>query len=169
METYLFHIFIPMIISNVLHMVLVKRDALPSLAVPIATKLFGPNKTWRGVIFVTLSNGIFFWLVNLFLPLFEPLQAFSFGAFLGTVYMLFELPNSWFKRRMGIASGQKATKNAWFYMLLDKMDSAIGVCLACKFLFELTWAGTLQLFLLSVLLHISFSWLLVALGVKKRF
>ncbi len=169
MENYLFHIFIPMILSNVIHIVMVKKRICASLAIPIARTWFGENKTWRGMIILPLLNGVLFWIVNMVMPLFGQIQALFYGGILGLTYMIFELPNSWFKRKMGIGAGQKAEKNAWSFMLLDKMDSAIGVSLASKIIFDLTWMEALKLFGLAVLIHVFFSWLLVTTGVKKRF
>lgn len=169
MREFLIHILIPMIFSNVIHMVLVKKNVLPTLLIPISKLLFGTNKTWRGVVIVSGLNAFFFWLVNLFNPLFTDTKALLFGAILGFLYILFELPNSFLKRRLGIGSGQAATKNAWLFMLLDKSDSALGVALGSKFLFNFSWLEMLQLFFVGIFVHIFFSWLLVVIGIKKRF
>ncbi len=169
MENYLLHIFIPMIVSNILHMIIVKKNWLSFLAISISPPLFGANKTWRGIVFLTLVNSILFWAVNVFSPMFGNLEALTIGGILGFVYMLFELPNSWFKRRMGIGAGQEAKKNKKLFMLLDKMDSALGVSWVSKILFGFSWMGMVKLFLLAVLIHVFFSWLLVVLKIKKRF
>lgn len=169
MEIYLPYIFIPMIISNIFHMIIVKKDWLSSWSTSISTPLFGANKTWRGIVVLTFVNGILFWIVNIFFPLFGNLEALVLGGILGLVYMLFELPNSWLKRRLGIGAGQEAKKNKLLFMLLDKMDSALGVSLVCKILFGLSWVEVLKLFLLAVLVHIFFSWVLVMVRIKKRF
>lgn len=158
-----------MIFSNVIHMVLVKKNVLPALLIPISKSLFGTNKTWRGVFIVSIFNAIFFWIVNLFYSLFTTLDALIFGAVLGLLYVLFELPNSWLKRRLGIASGGAATKNAWLFMLLDKSDSALGIAFGSKFLFDFSWLEAVQLFFIGMFVHIFFSWLLVVIGIKKRF
>ncbi len=142
---------------------------MSSLAIPIARTLFGANKTWRGLIILPLLNGILLWGVNFAFPIFGHFEALFYGAILGLAYMIFELPNSWFKRHIGIDSGQKAEKNAWLFMMLDKMDSAVGVSLASKIIFSLPWMETLKLFILAALIHVFFSWLLTFAGVKKRF
>ena len=169
MENCFFHIFIPMILSNIMHMVLVKRNAFSSLAVPVAAELFGKNKTWRAFAIVPPLNALFFWMVNTANPLFGWMEALFYGFILGLTYLLFELPNSWLKRRMGIKAGEKAKKNAWLFMLLDKMDSATGVSLLSKILFNLSWPETLKLFIAAVLIHVFFSWLLALIRLKKRF
>ena len=158
-----------MIVSNIIHMIIVKKNWLSPMAISIAPTLFGANKTWRGIMVLTLLNGILFWGVNFFFPLFGNLEAFIYGAILGFVYMIFELPNSWLKRRMGIKAGQTATKNKRFFMLLDKMDSALGVSLISKILFGLSWLATVKLFLLAVFIHVFFLWILVVVRIKKRF
>lgn len=91
------------------------------------------------------------------------------GAILGLAYMLFELPNSWIKRRLGIAPGEKAKRTTWIFTLLDKMDSSLGISLVSVLIFRLDFIETLQLFILAVLTHVFFSWLLVMIRVKKSF
>ena len=163
------YILIPMIIANVLHIIIVKKDAFSFLTIPIWSAQFGANKTWRGFVILSILNGIFLVLVNVFSPIFEVLQGFWIGAILGFVYMLFELPNSWIKRKMGVGSGEKAEKNAVLFMAMDKMDSSLGVSLACHFLLNWSWSQTLFFFFIAVGTHVFFSWLLVVLKIKKRF
>lgn len=163
------YILLPMIIANVLHIIMVKKDALSFLSVPIWSAQFGANKTWRGFVILPILNGALLFLMNIFLPTFELLQGFWLGAILGLVYMVFELPNSWIKRKMGVGSGEKAEKNAVLFMAMDKMDSSLGVSLACHFLLDWSWAKTLFFFFIAVGTHVFFSWLLVVLKIKKRF
>ena len=183
---------IPLIVSNVLHMVLVKKNGLSSLCIPLNSTLFGPNKTLRGFLFVPVVNGILYLVVNWpggwllsglsseyylqqeinigdinFLNLL--LMQESIGAVYGLFYMLFELPNSWIKRRMGIASGESSTRFRWFFTLLDKTDSAIGVSLFFGFLNDFNIEMMLQFFLCASSLHFGISGLLVLSKIKKSF
>ena len=183
---------IPLIVSNVLHMVLVKKNGLTSLCIPLNSTLFGPNKTLRGFLFVPFVNGILYLVVNWpggwllsglsseyylkqeinigdinFLNLL--LMQVSIGAVYGLFYMLFELPNSWIKRRMGIASGESSTRFRWFFTLLDKTDSAIGVSLFFGFLNDFNIEMMLQFFLCASSLHFGISGLLVLSKIKKSF
>jgi hypothetical protein len=166
---YLPHILIPMIIANVIHIIIVKKNALSFLTMPIWTTQFGANKTWRGFFILPILNGALLVLVNFFLPVFEVFQSFWIGAILGFVYMLFELPNSWIKRKMGVGSGEKAEKNAFLFMAMDKMDSSLGVSLACHFLLHWNWSETGIFFFIAIGTHVFFSWFLVVLKIKKRF
>ena len=183
---------IPLIVSNVLHMVLVKKNGLTSLCIPLNSTLFGPNKTLRGFLFVPFVNGILYLVVNWpggwllsglsseyylqqeinigdinFLNLL--LMQVSIGAVYGLFYMLFELPNSWIKRRMGIASGESSTRFRWFFTLLDKTDSAIGVSLFFGFLNDFNIEMMLQFFICASSLHFGISGLLVLSKIKKSF
>ena len=183
---------IPLIVSNVLHMVMVKKNGLTSLCIPLNSTLFGPNKTLRGFLFVPFVNGILYLVVNWpsgwllsglspeyylqqeinigvinFLNLL--LMQVSIGAVYGLFYMLFELPNSWIKRRMGIASGESSTRFRWFFTLLDKTDSAIGVSLFFGFLNDFNIEMMLQFFICASSLHFGISGLLVLSKIKKSF
>ena len=183
---------IPLIVSNVLHMVLVKKNGLTSLCIPLNSTLFGPNKTLRGFLFVPFVNGILYlvvnwpggWLLSGLSPEYYLQQEInigdinflnlllmqaSIGAVYGLFYMLFELPNSWIKRRMGIASGESSTRFRWFFTLLDKTDSAIGVSLFFGFLNDFNIEMMLQFFICASSLHFGISGLLVLSKIKKSF
>lgn len=169
MNAYLGFILVPLILSNVLHMFIVKRGLLPALCRPLSEPLFGKNKTWRGLITVPLLNGATLMLLCVFFPRFALPEAFVLGATLGLAYMLSELPNSWLKRRAGIAPGGEAETHAWFFHLLDKTDSSLGVSLASFVLFDFSISETILLFAAASLTHVFFSWVLVVAGVKKSF
>ena len=185
---------IPLIVSNVLHMILVKRDGLASLKQPLHRVWFGPNKTLRGLIFVPMVNGFVYLCVNwpggLLLShlsgsyhwatpipmgnlnlLNVLLHQFGVGAAFGLFYMVFELPNSWIKRRLGIAPGEHSLRYKWIFTLMDKTDSALGVSLI--FGFTVGHQFNLQLacvfFVCATLLHFLVSGLLVISKIKKSF
>lgn len=165
MNTYLAFILVPLILSNVLHIFWVKKNLFPRWAVPVWPRLFGANKTWRGFVVLPLLNGFF----SLFLPGSPFGNGFLVGFVLGLAYLLSELPNSWMKRRAGIPPGGSSAPNTWFFALLDKTDSSLGVSLASHFIFHFSLWQTVQLFLAAVFCHVFFSWLLVIGGVKKHF
>jgi CDP-diacylglycerol--serine O-phosphatidyltransferase len=183
---------VPLIISNVLHMVLVKKNGLSFLTIPIQKTWFGPNKTLRGFVFVPIVNGIVYlminwpggWLLSQLGPNFYLAHKINFGdinylnllfqqAIIGVVYglcyMLFELPNSWIKRRMGIAAGDNSSRFRWFFMLMDKTDSSLGVSLVFGFLIDSDFnlEMMLKFFVCAALLHFSISGLLVLSKIKK--
>lgn len=172
MNCFRVHIFlfiIPGIIGNVAHMIVVKKNLLPSLARPVSVELFGKNKTLRGFVFLPLAIGIVCLLESF---LFGPfgigyLRDFWIGIGLGLAYMLAELPNSYFKRRQGIAPGESAGNNRIFQILMDKSDSLIGACIFYYFAMNTGFGAILLLFIISFLLHVSISYLLVVMKLKK--
>lgn len=160
MSKHFLWVYLPLIFSNVLHMWIVKKDYLSFLKVPVHEKLFGRNKTLRGFSVVSTLNLIFFSLIS-------PAEAWI-GAVLGMVYCLSELPNSWVKRRMGIPPGRKPNPGLSWNLLLDKSDSAIGVCTVYAWIAGLSFAEGFALFIPAVLIHFTVSGALVALKVKEN-
>lgn len=127
---------VPVVVGGVLHMLAVSRNWWPALARPVHRGLFGANKTWRGFVLVPLFTAagallvlpVEWWLgarapvgVALWLPA---------GLLAGLGYVLGELPNSFFKRRLGIAPGATPKRGRRFFILLDQVDSGIGCALA---------------------------------------
>nr|WP_298418330.1 CDP-archaeol synthase [uncultured Kordia sp.] len=171
MYSFLQHICIvllPLLISNVIHMLVIKKDIFQWLTYPISKKLFGINKTWRGFVFVPVMNAFVLQFIN-FIFSFNLDAAFYLGFALGFGYMLFELPNSFMKRRLGIQAGAQATSNKIGFALLDKMDSAFGVNLVYFSLGFIAWKYAVLLFVCSSFTHIIISQLLVQLHIKKSF
>ena len=183
---------LPLVITNIAHMVLVKRNGFSGLAVPIHAGAFGPNKTWRGVVFVSFVNAVCFGLINfpggvllshwndtfydailIDLSTWHGWEDILFKCFIGWVYgmayVLFELPNSWLKRRMGIPAGASANRFNGLFTLLDKTDSALGVSLVFCVLRDFSWVDASVFFVTASGLHFLFSWILYLRKIKKAF
>ena len=171
MYSFLQHIYIvllPLIVSNVLHILVIKKDLFPWLKQAISRQLFGANKTWRGFVFVPLVNTFLMYLLD-FIFEFQLQQAFFIGFVLGFAYMVFELPNSFMKRRLGIQAGKQATRNSLLFTLIDKTDSAFGVSLTYFLMGNISFQNALLLFCISSCTHIIISQILVQLHLKKSF
>ncbi|MFE8069847.1 CDP-archaeol synthase [Marinobacteraceae bacterium S3BR75-40.1] len=148
---------LPIVIGGVLHMMAVSKGWLSSLATPLQSRRFGPNKTWRGVVlmpaFTVLGAYPLYWLAPALSPelaaTLAPIPAWLLGLALGLGYILLELPNSWIKRRLGIPAGETPRRFSGLFILIDQWDSAIGFALAYALLTELalaTLAGMVLLF-----------------------
>ncbi len=171
MNMLLHHLIItavPLAVSGVIHMIIVKMDILSGLKKPISNKWFGANKTWRGVFVMVALNALMMWFlsvignVNVNRPLF-------LGAMLGLGYIVFELPNSFMKRRLGIRPGGESTENRYLFHLIDKMDSAFGVSLLYFFLGYVDGSMASMIFVFGVGIHLILSMLLYMLRIKKEY
>ena len=92
-----FYLHIPIVIGGVLHMVVVSRQYLSSLATPIYSPWFGANKTWRGFVVVpllTAFGAVCVWPIEQSLEQSVYPQGFGLvlaGLWAGLGYMLAEL------------------------------------------------------------------------------
>lgn len=141
------------IFAGVLTMAWCKLPILKCIAKPIdngaclkdKNRIFGDNKTWKGFVGYVLLNTVCLVLWGLICSASPYLSAHNYlyfsnentlpfnalaGALLGLGYALFELPNSFLKRRLGITPG-KPPKRAWkvFFIVLDQADSLFGCVL----------------------------------------
>ena len=130
---------IPVVIGGVLHMVIVKRNYLSALVIPIHQSWFGANKTWRGLFVVPLLTAFgglcmmpLEWLLiqAIGTSLLSQWNLALLGFIAGVGYVLAELPNSFFKRRIGIEAGVVPEDKKYWFIALDQLDSALGVAIA---------------------------------------
>ncbi|WP_156101296.1 CDP-archaeol synthase [Flavobacterium gilvum] len=91
------------------------------------------------------------------------------GFILGLAYMAFELPNSFFKRKLGIKPGESALNKKYFFVMLDKIDSAFGVALVYYLLGCVNFSTAILLLFVNSLTHILMSLVLVSLKIKSSF
>src|ERR1700674_5553707 len=115
-------VILPVILAGIVHSPAIRFDWLPQLAKPLdfgmclgGRPLLGANKTFRGPIIMivvcaasawALSFGLSAgWLPQGFGFISQPERAVWLGAVMGLGYALGELPNSFVKRRLGIAPG----------------------------------------------------------------
>lgn len=178
----------PVVIAGILHMIVVRRDLFAALKRPLdggrtfrGQPIFGPNKTWRGLAFMTLAS-----------PLLGAVQGLAWGEWaeraglapcdlalfaigrhlttsvpvalaigyavtnllLGLGYALGELPNSFVKRRVGIEPGKTSSR---VFFVVDQADSVVAAFLVAKVRVPLDWdlivVGIVVLTLLHLILN----------------
>lgn len=111
---------------------------------PIQENWFGANKKWRGLISLPLTHTLSVFLFQLLekplltqLPtdiiLFSNFNALEYGLFVGFIFNLSELPNSFIKRRLQIPPGDES--NPIFYVV-DHIDSTYGALILWYFYFH---------------------------------
>ncbi len=170
-KTHIMLLFLPMFFANVMHMVIVKKNWFSPLAIPISVQHFGSSKTWRGFVVLGILSAIVSYFSNHYFGPFYFLdsQALWVGAGLGITYMCFELPNSFIKRRLGIKNGAQSMRFKYFQAFVDKSDSLIGILLYYKIVTQIPFSSVAILYLVSLSIHITVSYTLVMIKVKKSF
>lgn len=146
-------------------------------------RIFGDNKTWIGfasmVVFCMIFQVLCGWVCDSFswnaandLYHSNPNTTWFnawFGAVIGTVYMLCELPNSFLKRRLRIAPGRTGRGFLGIvFFLIDQIDSLVGVMLVLVLVADISARKYVAYVLLGALTHISVNLLLYALKVRKN-
>lgn len=185
---------LPVVCSGVLHMFVVKQRWLAGLASPIdggrsvrGRRIFGDNKTWRGVAVMIgagaiggavqglLGGGLLsalsalggVWLIDN-TPLGYALQYGAAHALFGLGYALGELPNSFLKRQIDIAPGKAgAGLLGAFFLLLDQADSVAACLLVGWMAFPLSGALVVMSIASMTALHLMVNAALHRGGVRK--
>jgi CDP-diacylglycerol--serine O-phosphatidyltransferase len=149
-------------------MAAVKENWLKVFQIPIWRTGFGENKTWRGVLFVPSANALFLLFIS---SVFQLNLAYPFllGFILGLSYLLFELPNSFLKRKAGIKAGGHHKDHKYLFYILDKTDSSLGVTLTYFLITGITLRMALALFLINSTMHAVIAFILVKLRIKSSF
>ena len=178
------------ILAGIVNSIFCKSNILNSLKKPLdfnkkikRKRIFGDNKTWKGLIGYIFFNIIFMVLVGIIYKAcnIEKLNFFYInhnntllfnilvGALLGLFYALFELPNSFMKRRLDIKPGKtiKGPKK-YFFIFLDQADSVFGVVLVVWMFYPIGLKVYLLYILVGAVTHLLINMLLYALHLRKN-
>ena len=170
------YLSLPLVVSGVLHMAVVRMNSLKALNHPIDARRFGANKTWRGLLVIPLTTAVGVALTQALeatlgwepLASYRPLHPMSAGLVLGVAYALAELPNSWLKRRLGIAPGKRPERHKLFFTILDQADSAIGCVIALALLLSVPAPTLAAVVCLGPAIHLAANVGLYAAGLRKE-
>lgn len=182
----------PVIFAGILNMAFVKSPYFNSLNIPMDNKrtlwdgkrLFGDNKTWKGFWGMVFFGVIVTVLWGLLCSFSSSLQLHNLlyvnnantilfngavGFLLGLAYVVFELPNSFIKRRINIAPGKTVNGGkGLFFLILDQTDSLFGCVLVIALLYPMTVAYYFVYVALGGLTHIILNLLLYTVKLKKN-
>ena len=182
---------VPTILAGILVMLWCKLPILKFLAKPIdngknfvdGRRIFGDHKTWKGLLGYVIFNTLFSVLwgficlnetlgdLNFFYQKHENTIVFNLiiGVLLGLGYSLFELPNSFLKRRLDITPG-KTINGFWkvFFIFLDQADSVFGVALVVWILYPLGILLYLLYVLVGAATHILLNMMLYFMKLRKN-
>lgn len=144
-------------------------------------RLLGDNKTLRGFVMLPLAAGAMFALLGAARDALPQLLAaglwdlstsasFALGAWAGFCFMAGELPNSFYKRRRGIAPGTVPARGSerMLCLALDRIDSTAAMLLGLAVFVPLPGLTVLLVAVFGPLMHFAFSAALFAIGVKAR-
>ena len=180
---------LPVIIGGVLNMFVVKSKYNNHLPIDNfyickdGRRLLGENKTvfgFQSMIIMCMITSVLWGYVckidsigkyNLLYFSNPNIEIFNLeiGFVLGLVYMLFELPNSFIKRRFNISAGktEKGLKGIIFY-IIDQIDSLIGVCLIYEIYIHYRLLDYMLFIVIGALTHIIVNLILYRLKVRKN-
>jgi len=180
------YLFSPLLIGLALHGFCIKFNSLAFLCLPIdrgrkfrGKRIFGDNKTYRGVVVVGLGTAIGFGLQSLFLRQIASIRsvelfnysffkAVALGLAVGVAAMLSELPNSFIKRRFEIAPGSaaKGWKGLIFYVY-DQIDFLVGAWIVLTVVVPVTFERALLSACFLLVAHQLMSSVGYALGMRR--
>jgi hypothetical protein len=167
-------IFLPVLGMPVAHAPVLRFDLLPRLRRPISRRLFGANKTWRGAL--VMGSGTMAATIALYrapeyrrrLP--EELEAANpavVGALLGAAVWVGELPNSFVKRRLGIAPGrQRRGAVGVAISIVDQADWVPTAWLLLRPLYPMTAATAARMFAIVAAIHVPVNLVGYAIGAR---
>ena len=177
---------LPVIAAGFVHLSVLKFDLLPGLRrLPIdggatfrGRRLFGDNKTWRGAV-VTISTMTLAalalaelhdccWRLPTLVPFAETHPAL-WGLLLGTGYIVGELPNSFFKRQIGIGPGESGSGFAGrVFWVIDQLDSLVGMLLFVLPVWQPPLGLVALLVAVMLVAHPVSAWIMMLFGLKDR-
>ncbi|MFD2672140.1 CDP-archaeol synthase [Marinicrinis sediminis] len=145
--------------------------------------VFGANKTWAGFWGMIVFAGFWFGMMGIaaenwdwlnrhsLLPWdeFSPGSEWLYGMLWGFAYVLFELPNSFIKRRIDIAPGQNDRGlKGLFFTMMDQVDSVIGCILATYVFYHPSIMEVVLFLVIGSLIHYVVNVLLYVMKLKNQ-
>jgi len=182
----------PVIFTGVLTMIWCRTPLLTTLNKPIDNgrflkdghRVFGRNKTWKGFtgyVMLAVVCTVVWGLVcrgnaslsqlNYLYAHHENSVAYNviIGGLLGLAYALFELPNSFVKRRLGIEEGKPAKGvKKWVFVFFDQADSIFGCVLVLCLVYRMTVLEYFGYVLIGAVTHIVINVLLFFASLRKN-
>jgi CDP-archaeol synthase len=180
------YLFAPVLAGLIAHGICIKFGWLRFLFRPVdrgaefrGRRVFGANKTWRGIAAMALGTALGFVIQAVWLHNYESvrqLELFDYtlpkmsivGLLVGFACGISELPNSFIKRQIDIAPGKTATGavNLIFY-ILDQVDFLVGAWIVLGFVVEVTLLRALYSIIFLFVTHQVISFLGFLLGMRK--
>ncbi len=184
---------LPVILGSIINTFFLKTHLFQVINKPIdnniilkdGKRLFGQNKTWRGFWGMVFFSSICVMLWGLLGKLIPDIQNnnllytnyensflynIAIGGLLGLAYGIFELPNSFLKRRVGIQPGKsRISALGIIFVIYDQIDSLFGCVLVISFVHPMSIVYYFSYVFLGGGIHISMSYVFYLLKLRKNF
>ncbi len=160
MDSYLYilWLYLPAFVANSVPVLVSRIPGICHWTHPICEKIFGKNKTWRGLL---CGIGMAMVVSVLFVPEFESLaQKLLWGFLLGFGALGGDLIESFIKRRMGLAPGKALP-------FFDGVDYMVGAIALGLFLFIPDVGAIIFLLLVGPILSLLANIIAYFLGLKN--
>lgn len=181
-------LIVAFVLAGLLHSLWLHSRISQALAIPLdggrtfrGLPILGENKTLRGFVVMIPAAALAFAAVAAVVSLpggvppatlwqLTPVGYAALGAWAGFGFMAGELPNSFFKRRLGILPGKAPASGliAAICFTIDRTDSIVGMLAAVTLAERTPWMTWVWVLALGPSIHWVFSWWLFRLGVKGR-
>ncbi|MFK7786762.1 MAG: CDP-archaeol synthase [Crocinitomicaceae bacterium] len=173
----------PVILAAIFHMVVVRYDWASAATYPLdhkmtfrSRRIFGDNKTYRGVLVMIIASIALTYLYVFFVYNFSGVAALNlldfemysplfYGVIYGLGYVIGELPNSFVKRQLGITDGKSTS---FIQRLVDQLDSVVVILLLLIAFSNFTWNHFWSGIIFYGLLHLTINYLLYLLNLRKE-
>ena len=191
--TEMYVTLLPVILAGIMNMVWCKVNICGFLKKPVdfgknffdGRRIFGDNKTFKGFMGMILFGAVFSVLWGIISLNSDSLTVYNYfyrnydnsflyniliGTLMGFAYALFELPNSFLKRRLDITPGKNDISGIKkvFFIFLDQADSIFGcVLVVCIFYPLPIWYYFIYV-LLGAATHIILNMLLYFCHLRKN-
>jgi len=160
------YFFLPAYFANMAPVLLKK---IPFANIPVNEKIFGKNKTWRGLLLGAIVGGIIFWVQKLLHQVgWQKLSLIDYNDFsillgflMGFGALLGDLVKSYYKRKAGIKPGCP-------WVPFDQIDFVIGALVIGFFVYVPPAEVALFLIILSPLLHVIVNYIGYLLGIREK-
>lgn len=182
----------PLIFTGILNMVFCSTHLCEKLRKPLdggrcfkdGKRIFGDNKTIKGLvgyIVIGILTSVVWGVVCSVIPtLYERnlmyvnynntvLYNVIIGALLGLAYAIFELPNSFLKRRFDVMPGKTTTGfKKYIFILYDQCDSVIGCGLVVVLVYPISVATYFMYVGVGIITHLVLNAILYVLKFRKN-
>lgn len=188
---YLYVTLLGAVLAGIINSIFCKLNILVFLKKPMdfnknfldKKRIYGANKTWKGFLGYIFFNVLFsifmgwIWKItkvehlNYFYMSHKNTISYNIliGFLLGLFYAIFELPNSFLKRRLDIAPGKMLSgRKRFLFVILDQADSVFGIALVIWMFYPIGIGTYFLCVVLGTVTHLLINMMLYFLHLRQN-